>query len=72
MSNVHYYLERAIEKHRHKFPGIMFRGVSITEFNAEELRAVVCIIGELRDRDMRERARDTSILNSLKTGRQHD
>ncbi len=38
MSNIHDHMKSKIIKHKHKFPATLYRGVAITEFNAEELR----------------------------------
>lgn len=72
MTDIHDHLKSAIMKHSHKFPATLYRGVAITEFNAEELRALICILGDMKDRDLREKANDVDILNSLRTGRNHD
>ena len=53
MNNIHEHLKGKIIKYKHKFPATLYRGVAITEFNAEELRALICVLGE-RQRFMTE------------------
>lgn len=70
---IHEHLKAMIIKHRHKFPSTLYRGVAITEFSAEELRALICILGKMDTRDRQERARQSGVLNSLRTGgRKHE
>jgi hypothetical protein len=72
MSDIHEHMRAQVLRHKHKFPATLYRGVPITEFNAEELRALICILGEMGERDRETRINDADILNSLRTGRQHD
>ena len=71
MSNIHDHLKSEIIKHKHKFPATMYRGVSITEFNAEELRALICILGDMGVKGV-DREVMSDITNRPETGRQYD
>lgn len=72
MNNIHEHFKGKIIKYKNKFPATLYRGVSITEFSAEELRALICVLSEMNERDRQEKARQSDVLNSLRTGRMYD
>ena len=72
MSNIHLHLKEKIKEHKHKFKQTVYCGVSIDLFNADEMRAILCILMDTQERDRQMRSLDADLLNSLKTGRQHD
>lgn len=71
MSDVHDHLKSAIMKHKHKFPATLYRGVAITEFNAEELRALICILGDMSVKGV-DQGVTSGVTNRPETRRKHD
>ena len=72
MSDIHIHLKEEIEQYKHKFKQTVYRGVSIDSFNADEMRAIICIMMDMQERDRKMRALDASLLNSLKPGMSYE
>lgn len=68
-------IEGLVERYKDRFGTCLIYGMPITELEGDELRACILLMGDMKDRDMRQREKDSATLNSihrLKTGRQHD
>lgn len=65
------YLDQAAEDRAEAIKSIRFRGESILELNAHQLRVLVLLMGDMMNGQKRQYANDADVLNSPKTGRKH-
>jgi len=52
-----------VEKHKDKFNETLMFGTPISELESDELRACICVLGELDIQKMKEHQRERSMLN---------
>ena len=56
-------LKNLVKEHEHKFDNTTMFGVPISELEEDELRACVCVLGEIEEQGRKDRQREREMMS---------